>query len=130
MSLNNLVVNSSFETGSLSPWIGFNASITSAYAHTGFFSVLLQGDNINAYIYQFVPVTSGDRYELLTSIAKVGVGTAPAVTIQLLYYDASFNFLGYGIIESININSVPDVTINNTWLETYRNATAAPLGAT
>lgn len=39
MTIQNLIVNGSFETGTLSPWVGMNATITSQYSHSGFFQL-------------------------------------------------------------------------------------------
>ncbi len=37
MTIQNLITNGGFETGTLSPWSGVNATITNQYSHSGFF---------------------------------------------------------------------------------------------
>ena len=41
MTIQNLIINGGFETGTLSPWTGVNATITNQYSHSGFFSARL-----------------------------------------------------------------------------------------
>ena len=45
MSIQNLVVNGSFENGALPPWVGQNATVTTQFSHSGFWSARLLGSN-------------------------------------------------------------------------------------
>src|SRR4051812_45296070 len=97
MSIQNLIINGGFETGTLVPWTSSNTTVTNLFSHSGTFSARLQGGPITSYIAQFVPVTPGVSYELLISLAKVGVQPAAPVVIQVFYFDNLFNLLGQGL---------------------------------
>ncbi|MEW4282455.1 NTTRR-F1 domain [Priestia koreensis] len=130
MDINNVVMNSGFESNSLQPWVSLNGLLSKNYSHTGSFSVILQGGNINAFLYQFVPAMAGESFEFLVSIGKLGYSTPSTVTLQISYYDDALNFLGYGLIESIDVDRIPNPTVTNTWLEAYQNTSPAPSGTT
>ncbi|MCH1627610.1 NTTRR-F1 domain [Fredinandcohnia quinoae] len=72
MSLNDLIINGDFETGSLSPWIVFNAIPTISFSHSGIYSALLPGGDLNSFIAQFVPATPGQSFGIIVSLAKIG----------------------------------------------------------
>ncbi|WP_156900293.1 NTTRR-F1 domain, partial [Alicyclobacillus contaminans] len=129
MPFDNRIVNGGFETGSLSPWVGVNASVTGAASHTGFFSALLTGGGLNSFIYQFVPVNPGENFEFDAYLAKFGAGTSAPVTLTVGYYNASVSFLGYGMIVNIPVGGLPDGTTGN-WLEVFQLTTPAPPGTT
>lgn len=130
MPLNNVVVNGDFETGSLTPWLSANTSINSTFSHSGFFSAQLAGGGLNSFISQFVPITAGNNLELLFSLAKVGALPSPTLSTSIAYYDAVFNFLGFGLIVNNISSRIPDVTTNDTWLELYNATSPAPAGTT
>ena len=44
MTIQNLIINGSFETGTLSPWIVTNTTITNQYSHSGFFRQDYKGE--------------------------------------------------------------------------------------
>jgi hypothetical protein len=129
MPFDNLIVNGGFETSSLPPWGGVNASVTSTESHSGFYSALLTGGSANSYIYQFVPVRPGENFEFAAFLAKLGAGTSAPVTLTVGYYNASFSFLGYGMIVNIPTGGLPDATIGN-WSEIFQTTTPAPTGIT
>ena len=129
MTIQNLIVNGSFETGVLSPWVGMNATITSQYSHSGFFSARLQGGNVVSFIAQTVPVNVGEGFEFLVSLAKVGFAPAAPVQIQVIYLDSMSNLLGNGLFTNIPADRIPTAD-NDTWLEIYQTTTLAPQGAT
>ena len=72
MPLINLIVNGGFETGTLPPWTGVGASVTSAYSHSGAYSAELSPNSVNAFIAQLVPVVPGQTYDFEASLAKIG----------------------------------------------------------
>jgi hypothetical protein len=92
---------SGFETGIFSPWIPSSATITSQFSHSVSFAVRLLGGNVNSFIFQYVEANPTERFEFLVSLAKVGPLTSPPVSLSVAYYNASFGFLGYGLITNI-----------------------------
>lgn len=98
MSINDLMINVGFETGSFPPWIPFNALITSLYTQSEFNAARLTGGTVNSYIYQIVPINPGESYEFIVSLSKVGAAQSPPVSLSIPYYDAGFNFIGYRLI--------------------------------
>lgn len=116
MSVNNIIINDSFETGSFPPWIPFNATITREFSHTGYFATRLVGGAINSFIYQIVPITAGQRYQLFVSLSKVGLLPSPQVSLSIPYYDANFNFIGYELIEVIDFDRIGNAETED-WLE-------------
>lgn len=129
MSIQNSVVNGSFEAGSLSPWAGQNAAVTTQFSHSGFWSATLLGGATVSFIAQFVPVDEGEGLEFLVSLAKSGILPSPQVQIQVSYFDSMFNFLGQGLFINIPFNRLP-VVQNNAWLEVYQTTSPAPSGST
>jgi hypothetical protein len=129
MTIQNLIVNGSFETGTLAPWVSANTTITNLFSHSGTFSARLQGGPITSYIAQFVSVTPGDSFEFLISLAKVGVLPAAPVVLQVFYFDSLFNLLGQGLFTNVPINRIPNAE-DSTWLEIYQTTAPAPLGST
>ncbi|WP_237691071.1 NTTRR-F1 domain [Paenibacillus caui] len=125
--IQNIVANSGFESGSLTPWSSNQASVTTNEAHTGNYAALLNG-GVNSFIYQTVSVTPGDSYELKLSVAKIGVSTAPLISISVQFYNANLAFLSYGLINSIRIDSLPAVQ-NDTWKTVYNVTAPAPPNA-
>jgi hypothetical protein len=122
MSLNNLVVNGDFASGSLLPWLSLNAQITGVNSHSGLYSARLQGGNASAYLIQYLSVTPGEKYELLLSLAKAGAAQSPPVNISISYYDDSNNFLGYGLNENVYVNRLPNGTTAE-WITDYFTTT-------
>ncbi|PFT70861.1 collagen-like protein, partial [Bacillus thuringiensis] len=125
----NIIQNSSFETGTLPPWVGSNAVVTNLCSHTGSFSARLTGGNVTSYIAQFVPVTAGSTFEFFVSLAKVGVGIAAPVQLQVIFLDSLFNSLGNGLFINILVDGLPTCDAD-TWLTVYQAVTAAPVGTT
>ncbi|MGK9183779.1 NTTRR-F1 domain [Priestia filamentosa] len=129
MAIQNLIVNEGFETGTLSSWFFSNATVTSQFSHSNFYSARLQGGNIVSYIGQLIPVNPGDTFELLVSLAKVGFAQAAPIQIQVIYLNSLSNSLGNGLFTNIPVNRIPTGD-NRTWLEIYQTTTPAPLGST
>lgn len=129
MTIQNLIVNGSFETGALPPWVGMNATITSQYSHSGTFSARLQGGNVVSFVAQTVSVEEGEGFEFLVSLAKVGFTPAAPVQIQVIYLDSMSNPLGNGLFVNILVDRIPTAD-NDTWLEIYQTTTPAPPNAT
>ena len=114
MSIYNLVTNGSYENGTLLPWLTLNTTLTSQFAHLGYYSARLEGGTLNSYIAQFVEARPGDSYEFLISLAKIGPTPSPPITLQVLFYDESYNYLGNGLISNILPDNIPNVE-NDTW---------------
>ncbi|MCY8434002.1 NTTRR-F1 domain, partial [Bacillus haynesii] len=129
MSIQNAVMNGGFETGTFSPWVGVNASVTSQFSHSGFFSARFLGGTVTSYIAQFVPARAGEGSEFLVSLAREGFLPAPSVTIQVTYFDSQFNFLEYGLFAIVPSSRIPAAE-NGTWLEVYQTTSPAPPGTT
>ncbi|MFZ7102488.1 MAG: NTTRR-F1 domain, partial [Peptococcaceae bacterium] len=128
MSLDNLIINGSFETNSFPPWVSQNATITRDFSHSGYFAVRLAGGILNSYIHQIVPVNAGEKYEFLVSLAKVGLLPSPQVSLSIPFYDANFNFVGYELITVIDTDRIGKVE-EDDWLEVYVTTGPAPAGA-
>lgn len=129
MAIENRVINGGFESGALAPWVGLGASVTSAFSHSGFFSAQLDGGLSNSYIFQFVPASPGENFEVFVSLADSGPANSAFVSVTVQYYSATFTFLGYGLILNIPSGRLPNAA-NETWLELYQTTTAAPAGTT
>ncbi len=129
MSFNELIVNGSFETGTFLPFVPFNAAITSQFSHSGFFAALLEGGTSEAFVSQTVPVTEGERFEFLVSLAKVGAASNSQVSAVISYFDAASNFIGLGLSLNVPASHLPDVS-EDTWLEIYQTTEPVPAGAT
>lgn len=121
-------LNPSFETGSLAPWVGFNAAVTPNDAHQGFFKAELAGQGLNSFIYQFIPVNPGDNGQLILSLAKDVEDTSPPVSVTVQYYDEGSTFLGYGLLQNIATDGLP-VVAGQAWKTVYSLVDAVPLMA-
>ena len=122
-----LIVNGGFETGSFPPWLVDNASITSLYKHSGNFSALLQSGT--SVIYQIVQGNFSDSCNFSAYLGKVGVLPNPLTTITISYFNASFSFLGLGLIISIPPGTLPDASLGN-WQQFTGVTVPAPAGTT
>jgi len=129
MTVQNLIINGGFETGTLSPWAGINATISMQYSHSGFFSTRLQGGNTVSYIAQIVPINPGEGFEFLVSLAKVGLAPAAPVIIQVIYLDNLSISTGNGFFTNIPVDRIPNAN-NDTWLEIYQTTIPAPPNTT
>lgn len=127
MASEDLIMNGGFETGSLSPWLGSGVTLATLPTHTGFYAVQLAGGGTNSYLYQMVPVTPGERYTLFLSLATNVMGTSPPLSVMLLYLDASYAFLGYGLTQYLPAGSLPNGGAGN-WKSVY--ALSSPVPAT
>ncbi|WP_328128589.1 NTTRR-F1 domain, partial [Priestia megaterium] len=56
MSIQNLIINGGFETGTLTSWSSANTTVTSQFSHSGSFSARFQSSPFTSYIGQFVPL--------------------------------------------------------------------------
>lgn len=89
-NVKSLLLNPGFESGTLSPWRGFQAvqlNISSSHAHTGKFSLAESGAAGSAY-QDVNGLTPGTQYEISAWVATEAGGTA---TAQIAAYDASAN---------------------------------------
>lgn len=123
--LASFALNHGFETGDLSPWIGQNASVTSGNAHQGMFKAVLEGDGKNSFIYQWVPAIAGEIGEMFVSLAKSDSRPSPYVTATIQYYSPAFEFLGYGAIDLIDIDSLPHADLHR-WKTLYTYSSSLP----
>jgi hypothetical protein len=129
MSIQNLIINGGFETGTLTSWSSTNTTVTSQFSHSGSFSARFQSSPFTSYIGQFVPLNPGARMEVLVSFAKVGTAPSTPVFIQVTFYDSLSNFLGPGLGTTIPGGRIPTVN-NDNWLEIYQTTTPAPPNTT
>ncbi len=129
MSFNELIVNGGFETGTLEPWTALNTLITDQYSHSGLFAARLVGGASISYLFQFVPVNPGQRFEFRIYLAKIGIAPSPPVSISVGYYNEAKNFLGYGFVTSIQKNLLAGAD-ENDWLEVNKAVDPAPAGST
>lgn len=121
----DFVDNHGFESGDIFPWTGSNANIEKAdHSHAGFFSARLAGGEINSFLQQSFTLSPGFSFEFFISLAKVGIAPSPPISITVGYYDASTNFLGYGINKFIPANRLPDNNLRK-WYEIF--AVSAPV---
>jgi len=121
----SIALNPGFETGTLAPWIGFNAAVTTGQVHQGFFKAVLSGGGLNSFIYQFLPVNPGDNGQLVLSLAKETGAPSPIVTVTVQYYSAAGTFLGFGTLENIQPDGLPRVNAQ-TWKTVYAIALTVP----
>lgn len=126
LTIDNRIVNGSFESGSLAPFLSLNVVIDSSRSHSGFFSARMAGDTANAILYQVVPVSAGENFELFVSLAKVGTAPSPPMTIFVSYYSTSFTFLGNGLLTSIPANHLPNEVSGTDWTEIYQTTEPVP----
>lgn len=129
MTVQNLIINGGFETGTLSPWAGINATISMQYSHSDFFSARLQGGNTVSYIAQIVSINPGEGFEFLVSLAKVGLAPAAPVIIQVIYLDNLSISTGNGFFTNIPVDRIPTAN-SDTWLEIYQTTIPAPPNTT
>lgn len=125
MSIQDLIVNGSFETGTLASWTSANTTVTSQFFHSGSFSARFQNSLVTSSIGQFVPLNPREEMAVLTSFAKVGTAPSTPVFIHVTFYDSLSNFLGLGLTTFIPGDRIP-TTNNDTWLEIYQTTTPAP----
>ncbi|NRR40337.1 collagen-like protein [Bacillus velezensis] len=128
MAIQNLINNGSFESGDLTGWSGVNASIVSAFAHTGAFSAQFAGGITSASLSQTVPVSPQQSFQLFISLGKIGTIANPEINLRVLYLDASNAVVGTGLNINVTIGNMPN-TIFDTWTEVYQTTTAAPAAA-
>lgn len=122
----NVLINSSFETGALAPWVGFNATVTLGDAHQGFFKAELAGGALTSFISQFIPVTPGDNGQLILSLAKADAETpSPQVSLLVAYLDVNFDFLETGLSQVVPLDGLPFVS-NQAWKTVYSLAFTVP----
>jgi hypothetical protein len=129
VTIENKISNGGFEICTFSPWIYSNATITSEFCHSGSFTARLFGGSVNSYLIHFAEVNPPERYEFLVSLAKAGTNPSPPLSLSVAYYNASFVFLGYGLIINIPANQLPNVAME-TWLEINQTTSPIPLGTT
>lgn len=118
MSIQNLIINGSFETGALTPWSSANTTVTNQFSHSGSFSARFQNSPFTSSIGQFVPLNPGESMEVLASFAKDGAAPSTPVFIHVTFYDSLSNFLGLGLTTYIPRDRIPTAD-NDTWLEIY-----------
>ncbi|WP_307772363.1 NTTRR-F1 domain, partial [Bacillus velezensis] len=128
LAIQNLINNGSFESGDLTGWSGVNASIVSAFAHTGAFSAQFAGGITSASLSQTVPVSPQQSFQLFISLGKIGTIANPEINLRVLYLDASNAVVGTGLNINVTIGNMPN-TIFDTWTEVYQTTTAAPAAA-
>ncbi|WP_179134083.1 NTTRR-F1 domain [Halobacillus massiliensis] len=123
MTIENRIINGGFETGSLAPWNGFNANVTSTASHSGQYSAQLILPSSLGFINQIVNASPGESFEFLASFARVTAAPSPRIQINVVFYDAMLNPLSTGLTFSILPNRLPPV---GTWLEVYQTTGIAP----
>ncbi|WP_269448557.1 NTTRR-F1 domain [Metabacillus kandeliae] len=128
MSLQNLIINGGFESGTFTPWTPQNASVTNTASHSGFFSASLQGGAVVSYVSQIVPISAGNGFEFLLSLAKTSAAPSPDVQAQVTFLDSGFNSLATGLFLTIPASRIP-AAANDTWLEVYQTTQVSPPGA-
>lgn len=121
-------LNPGFETGTLSPWVGLNASVITDPVHQGFFKADLAGGGLNSFIFQYVPVIPTETGQLILSLAKDSALPAPIVTVTVQYYTAAFAFLGFGLLENIQPDGLP-LSSAQTWKTVYATVSTVPATA-
>ncbi|SDM76557.1 NTTRR-F1 domain, partial [Sediminibacillus halophilus] len=129
MSLNDLIVNSSFETNDLTGWNAVNTTVVYGQAHSGFHSARLASGAAEASLSQTVAATAGERYELLVSLAKTTTNPSPVINIQVLFLNAANTVVGTGLDTEIFYGNIPFAE-NGTWHNFYQNTEPAPAGTT
>jgi len=128
MSVNNLVIDGSFEEGEWLHWTTNNAIITSEYVSTGTYSALLPRNTVDCFLVQKIPVRPGVKYELCFKAAIVASEANFPLTVRFKYFDQSNLFLKDGLISMIEYQQLPNVT-NEKWLQVHQVTATAPLYA-
>jgi hypothetical protein len=129
MSINNVITNSSFETGTLAGWNFLNTTVIPGKAHLGDFAAHFSSGAVQAYISQIVPAQEASQFELFVSFANSITQNSPTIELEVLFLDSNDAVIGIGLSEVIAFNSIPFIG-DDTWLEIYRNTDAAPVGTT
>ncbi|SET77047.1 hypothetical protein SAMN05216389_12640, partial [Oceanobacillus limi] len=129
MTINNLIVNGSFETGDFTGWEVINADIISEFAHSGNYSARLANSTVAASLSQIVPAEPGEAYELLVSLSKSNLQQSPTILLQVLFLDDANNVVAVGLETEIEYGSIP-VILDDTWLEVYQTTDVSPTGTT
>lgn len=126
----SVLENPSFETGTLAPWVGFNATVTPGNAHQGFFKAELGTQDESGVIYQLISVAPGDTGQLILSLTKAtGEAPSPLLAIVITYFDADFNFIETGLLQRISTNELP-LNSNQAWKTVYSlTLTVPPTGS-
>jgi hypothetical protein len=129
--IDNRIVNGGFEDGTtISPFSGSNVTIINTNSHSGSRSARFAGGTGNASLSQTVPVSPGENFEFLVSLAKLGTSTSPPINIVISYRDSSNNV----IPTAQTTISIPSGRLPNNneddWMEIYRTTTIAPATAT
>lgn len=126
--MKNLIINSGFETGTLTPFTGTNVLIQSNYSHSGQFCVLLPGGERESQLMQSVSINPGSQLQLKVSLAKAEPKPAPPITIAIAYHTSTFVFIDYGLKKEIQYNQLPYV-LGESWLEFIQNPIPSPTNA-
>ncbi|MFS0566840.1 NTTRR-F1 domain [Brevibacillus invocatus] len=124
----NLINNGGFETGSLWPWQGMNASIHSMHLQTGYFCAELAGGMIKASIQQIVPVEPHVSYLFSMSIAKSQISGAPLMSMFLLFLDHFYQTASVGFANSMRIRNQPQ-SETGAWKTIVESTTESPPNA-
>ena len=105
IEFNNLIQNGSFETGDLSFWSGYNASVTfMSVRKVGVYSAILEGTQYAALL-QTIPVVPGESYILNASFSKTSNLANDQVNIYVRFYDAGYNFISTGLFTYMTIGT-------------------------
>lgn len=131
--IDNRIVNGGFEnsTVSVSPFSGSNVTIITTNSHSGSNSARFVGGTSSATLSQLVPVSPGENFEFLVSLAKIGSNTSPPIDIFISYRDSNNNAIPNALTTTIHIPSgrLPNNN-EDDWIEIYRTTTVAPAAAT
>lgn len=128
MAVNNLLNNSSFETGTLENWIASNTTVTNYRAHTGNFAAIMYNTGTST-LSQTVNIVGDQSYQLLLSLSKYGFAQSPQVNVRVTFLDTMNNPVGAGLDKTIKINSIPNSFLK-AWLHVYEVTGVAPAEAT
>jgi hypothetical protein len=129
VSIQNVLINGGFETGSIVPWNASNTVITSQFSHTGAYSARLQGGAVTSYISQYFLAAPGNGIEFLASFAKVGANPSIPIVVQIYFLSSSYVVLSLGLNFNVPTNRIPNIN-DATWLEVYQTSLLPPPGTT
>ncbi|WP_141391423.1 NTTRR-F1 domain, partial [Aneurinibacillus migulanus] len=129
MAITNLIINGSFETGTLVPFVTANAVIDATNSHSGLFSARLLGEIATAFVAQQVPAAPGDSFELLVSLTRTPDSPSPPIAISVSYLNAANVLVATALMTSIAAGRLPSSSTND-WTEIYETTTLAPPGTT
>lgn len=124
----NLVVNPSFETGTLAFWNSVNATINRQYVQTGFCSAQLAGGMTLSYIQQIVTITPNLPYQFVFSLAKSSSLRAPMMSFFVLFLNGAFETVSLGFANSMRTLNQPDSS-TGAWKTIVEGTTVAPANA-